>query len=84
MREWEDEVASAVKPSKDYYSDISRPKFTINDPTKLGNYITPKRKAISELKIHEMVTDQKAISHSFNYCCCNSCNSFFRCPLYFL
>lgn len=80
-RKLKKDLASAVKRSKDYYFNVSLPNFIRSDPTKFWNYISEKKKPISEIKIRdEIVTDQRAIAHHFNdyfhsvYSCSQPCN----------
>lgn len=60
-------LALAVRRSKDYYFKTTLPNFIKNDPGKFWRHISDKKAPISEMTINgTTVTNQPAIAHHFN------------------
>lgn len=62
-----DKLAHAVHTSKEYYFNTSLANFIKNDPKKFWNYISEKKKPISQVFVNgSMVSDQAAIAQHLN------------------
>lgn len=67
LKELKENLARVVHSSKEHYFNTVLPKFIVEDPKKFWNYVSEKKKTVSQITVNgSVVTDHGDIACHFN------------------